>query len=164
MTFYHIIDNALNEEQIQEIKNFKWENAVIEKLFRPKNSQCVQPIIDIAAQYYDLSSLKYNEIWEQNNTRPSNWHFDKDELLAEAFDIEVFPLCSTIYYLEVGDDLVDGKLFIRDPETTEKHYIEPKTNRLVVFGPGVYHYVQEFTGRRHSFLCNPWSRIIGKFN
>ena len=85
MTFYHIIDNALSEEQIQEIKNFKWENAVIEKLFRPKNSQCVQPIIDIAAQYYDLSSLKYNEIWEQNNTRPSNWHFDKDELLAEEY-------------------------------------------------------------------------------
>tara|TARA_S200002703_G_scaffold31963_1_gene27930 strand:- start:187 stop:693 length:507 start_codon:yes stop_codon:yes gene_type:complete len=168
MSFYHIIDDALTEEQIKSIKNFQCSCGTLnlyefDCLFKLEDIECVHPILQIASQYFDLSAAKYYEIWEQDNDRPKGWHYDKDEYLADSGDLR-FPICSTIYYLEIGDDLVGGKLLMRDPDTFEKHYIEPKTNRLVVFGPGVSHFVDEFEGRRHSFLCNPWDKLLGQVN
>ena len=62
-----------------------------------------------------------------------------------------------VYYLIV-ENLDGGQLHVEDD------IITPKTNRLVIFSPGKYHYVQPFTGKRVSMLVNPWNRDLNKTN
>ena len=38
--------------------------------------------------------------------------------------------------------------------------ILPKTNRLVIFAPGIPHNVEDFTGERISMMVNPWNRVM----
>ena len=53
-------------------------------------------------------------------------------------------------------DLQGGKLEFEDGRK-----ITPKTNRLVVFGPGIRHNVEEnYIGDRISLALNPWPRPI----
>ena len=111
-------------------------------------------ILTIASKYFDFSKIVGYEFWGQNNTKPGTWHYDKDEKLYSKENKLVFPVCSTIYYLEVSD-LVGGSL-------VENDVITPKTNRLVLFPPGKYHAVEDFTGKRVSLLVNPWDHKITK--
>ena len=114
---------------------------------------CLQ-MIDIASKYYDLSSSIGYEFWTHNNSRPSeDWHYDKDEFLFNATGIYEYPLCSMVYY-PVVEDLKGGQLHL------ECDIITPKENRLVIFPPKTYHYVEPFKGNRISLLVNPWSKII----
>ena len=53
--------------------------------------------------------------------------------------------------LDVDDDLNGGLLNIEN-----NIFVKPKTNRFVLFSPGLLHGVEEFTGKRSSFLVNPW--------
>ena len=117
---------------------------------------CLQ-MIDIASKYYDLSSSIGYEFWTHNNSRPSeDWHYDKDEFLFNATGIYEYPLCSMVYY-PVVEDLKGGQLHL------ECDIITPKENRLVIFPPKTFHYVEPFTGKRVSLLINPWSKVLNKF-
>ena len=110
--------------------------------------------IDIASKYYDLSSSVGYEFWTHNNTRPSEgWHYDKDEFLFNATGIYEYPLCSMVYY-PVVEDLKGGQLHL------EYDIITPKENRLVIFPPKTYHYVEPFDGNRMSIILNSWSKIL----
>ena len=40
--------------------------------------------------------------------------------------------------------------------------ITPQENRLIVFSPGLYHGVQQFTGVRTSINVNPWNTQLYK--
>ena len=40
----------------------------------------------------------------------------------------------------------------------EDDIIIPKSNRLVIFDPGIYHSVEKFKGIRRTYLINPWNR------
>ena len=119
---------------------------------------CLQ-MIDIASKYYDLSSSIGYEFWTHNNTRPfgdsqkDGWHYDKDEFLFDANGTYDYPLCSIVYY-PVVQDLEGGQLHL------ECDIITPQENRLVIFPPKTYHYVQPFKGNRISLLVNPWSKIL----
>ena len=115
---------------------------------------CIE-ILTIASRYFDFSKIVGYEFWGQNNTKPGTWHYDKDEKLYSKKKELVFPVCSTIFYLEVSD-LVGGRLFV------ENDVITPRTNRLVLFPPGKYHTVEDFTGKRVSLLVNPWDHRITK--
>ena len=115
---------------------------------------CIE-ILTIASKYFDFSKIVGYEFWGQNNTKPGTWHYDKDEKLYSKKKELVFPVCSTIFYLEVSD-LVGGRLFV------ENDVITPRTNRLVLFPPGKYHTVEDFTGKRVSLLVNPWDHEITK--
>ena len=115
---------------------------------------CIE-ILTIASKYFDFSKIVGYEFWGQNNTKPGTWHYDKDEKLYSKKKELVFPVCSTIFYLEVSD-LVGGRLFV------ENDVITPRTNRLVLFPPGKYHAVENFTGKRVSLLVNPWDHRITK--
>jgi len=115
---------------------------------------CVK-FINIASNYFDLSSCVGYEFWTQNNTRPSEWHYDKDERLLEEKGILDYPLCSMVYYPFV-ENLEGGQLHI------ECDIITPRANRLVIFSPKTYHYVQPFSGKRISLLINPWSKVLNK--
>ena len=110
-------------------------------------------ILDITKNYYDLSDVVGYEFWGHNGTR-TGWHQDKDEALIFKTGELRFPLCSTVYYLEVSD-LEGGELVI-DHDVV----IKPKTNRLVIFPPAKFHGVNPFEGKRVSLLINPWSHPL----
>ena len=60
-------------------------------------------------------------------------------------------------YYPVVDNLEGGQLHL------ECDIITPKENRLVIFPPKTFHYVEPFTGKRVTLLINPWSKVLNKF-
>ena len=126
--------------------NERWYSLDEEHIFK---DFCVQ-MVNVASNFYDLTSCIGYEFWSQNNTRPQNWHIDQDEQLVAKTNQTRFPLCSMVYYVKVND-LKGGKLHIEDD------IITPKTNRLVVFSPQLNHCVVPFVGDRISLCVNPWS-------
>ena len=52
-----------------------------------------------------------------------------------------YPICTTCYYPYVADNVKDGRLCFENGTI-----VLPKTNRMVFFGPDVYHNVEPFTG------------------
>ena len=61
-----------------------------------------------------------------------------------------YPICSLIFYIEIKN-LKGGELILAGD------IIKPKSNRLVIFDPGLHHSVNEFKGIRKVFLVNPWT-------
>ena len=110
-------------------------------------------ILNITKNYYDLSDVIGYEFWGHNGTR-TPWHQDKDEKLIEKTGELSFPLCSTVYYLEVSN-LKGGELIIDNDLV-----VIPKTNRLVIFSPAKFHGVNPFEGKRVSLLVNPWNHPL----
>ncbi len=110
-------------------------------------------MIKKANYYINLTSCIGYEFWTQNNTKPRGRHQDKDEQLIARTGKLSFPLCSIIYY-PIVENLKGGQLNVDDA------IIIPKTNRLVMMSPGMWHSVEEFTGTRISFLINPWDKTL----
>ena len=142
-----VIDNFLDNSLI--IPSFIEEFKDIKEA-----PELVKTIMDKANNYFDLSELKYYEAWTHENTIPGGMHYDKDELLYAEGELK-FPLCSTVFYANVSDDIKGGKLLFEDGVT-----IEPKFNRLVIFSPGLRHGVEPFRGKRTSININPWEHKI----
>ena len=141
-----IVDNFLdNTSIISFIEEFKGIEEAPE---------LVKTILGKANDYFDLSKVKYYEAWTHANTIPGGMHYDKDEPLFAEGKLK-FPLCSTVFYANVSDDIRGGKLLFEDGVT-----IEPKFNRLVIFSPGLYHGVEPFRGKRTSININPWKHEI----
>lgn len=170
MPLYHVIDDALTNAQIDDVRNFSFDNVLdvhTEEegddyfIFSPGSVGVLRCMIDIASRFYDLSDTVCYEIWERINDRPYGWHYDKDEDLADQGKL-VFPLCTIVYYLDVGEDLHGGRFVVFDPIAYEKQYVEPRKNRLLIVDPGVFHCVERFVGDRHSIICNPWAKMYGK--
>ena len=151
-TFQNDSMKILNELEQPNI-NEKWYSLHEE---HPFDNFC-NSMIHIASQFVNLEECIGYEFWTQKNTRPSKWHYDKDEQLKGNENVVSFPLCSMVYYLIV-ENLDGGQLQVEDD------IITPKTNRLVIFSPGKYHYVQPYTGTRISMLVNPWNRVLNKSN
>ena len=141
-----VIDNFLDNTSIisciTEFKDIK------------EAPELVKTIMDKANNYFDLSELKYYEAWTHENTIPGGMHYDKDEPLFAEGKLN-FPLCSTVFYANVSDDIKGGKLLFEDGVT-----IQPKFNRLVIFSPGLRHGVEPFRGKRTSININPWEHKI----
>ncbi len=141
-----VIDDLFDDYSI--VQDFLQEADYIE--FAPK---MVKVILDKASNYFDLSKMRYYESWTHKNTKPLEWHYDKDEKLYKKGELR-FPLCSTVFYPTVSENLVGGKLVFENGVA-----VEPKINRLVVFAPGLYHAVQPFRGKRTSINTNPWIEL-----
>jgi len=115
------------------------------------NSYMCNTMKNYAIDIVDLRNTKGYEYWTHYNTKPTDMHQDKDEVAYLKHGISRFPTCSTVFYLEV-ENLVGGELvFDTGVEVT------PIVNRLVIFSPGLEHYVRDFTGHRVSIAVNPWS-------
>ena len=127
----------------------KWYSLDEDHIFR---DLCLQVMVK-AHRYVDLTSCIGYEMWTQNNTRPRSRHQDKDEQLENKTGKISFPLCSLIYYPLVKN-LRGGQLEV------DNAIITPKTNRLIIMGPGMWHSVREFSGNRISFLINPWNKTL----
>ena len=149
-TFRNDALGILKEDNLGDDLKDRWFDLNQEHQF---DNFCIE-LIKLASDFYDLSSCIGYEFWSQNNTRPSDWHYDKDEELGNQ-GIACFPLCSMVYYLVV-ENLQGGQLHLEDD------IITPKTDRLVIFPPGKYHMVDPFEGKRVSLLINPWNKSLNK--
>ena len=145
-----VIDNVLSEIPSIKLDNIYWHDL---KEDHEHKDFCLS-ILDITSQYVDLSSSVGYEFWSHNGTKPSGWHYDKDDILCVEEDVYNFPLCSTVYYSEVSK-LRGGELLLENDLV-----IIPKPNRLVIFAPGIYHTVKPYEGKRVSLLINPWSHPL----
>tara|TARA_R100000742_G_C4222822_1_gene46171 strand:+ start:110 stop:631 length:522 start_codon:yes stop_codon:yes gene_type:complete len=115
------------------------------------NRYMCDEILRHAGKYFNISNMVGYDYWSHTNTRPMQWHYDKDEIAYTSIGMTRYPICSTVFYLEV-EKLIDGKLqFKNGVEVT------PKENRLIVFSPGLYHGVEQFEGIRTSININPWN-------
>ena len=115
------------------------------------NSIVCDKLLSIAERYYsEIKDIRGYDFWAQYNTRPQEWHFDKDENAFLKYGIERFPICTIVYYLEV--DLQEGGTLIIEPGIK----IEPQANRMVLMAPGAYHFVEKYAGERIGININPW--------
>ena len=152
-----VIDDVLDSKSVSTICSHI-DQSTKHSIFYRKNDNhlhdnfCLS-MIDIASQFYDLSSFVGYEFWTRLNSCVGGWHQDKDEKLYDKKGIESYPLCSIIYYVHVKN-MTGGELLL-DTDT-----ILPKTNRMVIFAPGISHNVNEFTGDRICLLVNPWDKIV----
>lgn len=151
-----VIDNFLSIDKNKEVVNFftnhnasesRWFEGTLPNYLNSTSliSDCLKEV----SKYYDLSSMIGCEMWCHNNTRP-DWHYDKDEKLCEETQEIKTPLCSIVYYANVNN-LKDGRFL------TETVAVTPKTNRLIMFSPNIYHTVEEYTGNRLAIALNPWN-------
>ena len=116
-------------------------------------------LLKIASNYFDISFAAGYEAWTNINVRPGfsesyGWHQDKDERLYLSEGIIKFPICTLIYYPYIAGDITGGMLELKNETIT------PLRNRLVVFGPGLWHNVSLFSGKRISLVINPWAEKI----
>ena len=152
-----VIDDVLDAESVSKIKK-SIDESTRDPFFYTMNDNhlydnfCLA-MINIASDFYDLSSSVGYEFWTRLNRCVSDWHCDKDEKLYDEQKIVSYPLCTIIYYPHV-DNMRGGELLLGSDK------ILPKTNRLVIFAPGIPHNVESFTGDRISMMVNPWNRVM----
>jgi hypothetical protein len=113
--------------------------------------------------------------WWCNFNNTLRWHLDKDETLYYEQQKLSLPLFSTIYYPMVNCH--GGELLLHDPTcdpdrllsgAADPSYdptlineiirIPPRTNRLVLFSPGILHKINDFAGVRYSLAMNIWDK------
>lgn len=147
-----IQDNFISEKNKEDLnlceKDIKWYKR---NDYSHAYGNLCMTIINRAKLYFNIDNHCGYELWARSNTRPSGWHIDKDEMMCENNFGLSLPICSCIYYPYV--DVSDGGNLILECGTE----IVPKTNRLVIFSPNVYHNVDYFLGERVSILVNPWN-------
>ena len=152
-----VIDDVLDSESVSKIHE-SIDNSTRNPFFYKMDQNhlydnfCLA-MINIASKYYNLSSSVGYEFWTRLNTCVKGWHRDKDEKLFDEENILSFPICTMIYYPYV-DNMKGGELLLGSDK------ILPKTNRLVIFGAGIPHNVEDFTGNRISMMVNPWAKLI----
>ena len=152
-----VIDDVLDAESVSKIKE-SIDESTRDPFFYTMNDNhlydnfCLA-MINIASEFYDLSSSVGYEFWTRLNRCVSDWHCDKDEKLYDEQKVVSYPLCTIIYYPHV-DNMRGGELLLGSDK------ILPKTNRLVIFAPGIPHNVESFTGDRISMMVNPWNRVM----
>ena len=151
-----ILDNVLTYSQVKQIleDDIEYGNYFLQQ---KEDIECLIPLLDEAEKHFDFSKCIGYEVWRQKNPK-LGWHKDKDEYLHDQEKIDRYPICTLVYYLRV-EKILGGKLLIKDGPS-----IKPIQNRLVIFGPGIEHAVDEmFTvdGHRHSIIINPWDCEIG---
>ena len=159
-----------------DLSNFEgWSSGHIYSLSDcNERSDFIGKLLSLSSSYFNLDNCTGYECWTQLNGRPPEWHVDLDETRRISDKIIRLPICSMIYYLKV-DSLIGGELkishlavkdgiqeseYIKGIELSNvKPYdvITPKTNRLVMIPPGIYHKVETFKGERMSMIVNPWN-------
>lgn len=153
-----VFESALNCDQrdsISEFLNCQSDHCHIGNFFSLKEAVNFLPLLNKAAGSFEFFADDAFEVWCNVDTRPSGWHIDQHEAASKKGQ-SFRPICTFVYYLDVSNDLVGGRLCVFDELTQLKHYVKPKRNRLILFGPGMLHRVEHFKGRRRSLIINPW--------
>ena len=158
-----IIDNFFKDSRsLEKFKDITDTYPTEGKWIKSENiSTHTNTIFKTVSDYYSMDNVVGYEAWTHKNTRPSGnladgYHYDKDEYRYNLNKLLRFPVCSIVFYIEIKE-LIGGRLIIDDIAIT------PKTDRLIIFGPGQKHYVEKFTGSRYSININPWNRILEEY-
>jgi len=147
-----VLDDVFDEPTCRAIAAFDYGPE--ETWYELGANPVQEKILDICRQHFDLSQVVGYEMWR--NTKNPGRHLDKDEILFRAEGRHVFPECSAVYYASV-DGVAGGEFYTDDLRCL------PRTNRLLMFSPGIYHGVSAFTGRRIAVSLNPWrQRVHGR--
>lgn len=148
-----IEENELMLNHFLKNKINKWFDGNIETI--NNLNLPLQKILKIVNTHFDLSNMAGLECWSHINTHPG-WHVDFDD--AHMFKTQELktPICSIVYYAKINN-LIGGRLMTKSESYT------PKTNDIVVFGPGIMHNVENFTGERIIIAMNPWSYKIESY-
>jgi hypothetical protein len=153
----NLIPNILTDDENHQIINFfrqnpgsGWINLDMENI--KFGHFALKKILGIAGEYFDLSKTVGCECWSHFNTGPP-WHLDQDDELFHRTGEISTPLCSIVYYAKINN--LKGGDF-----KTRTESITPIQNSLLVFGPGIEHTIDEFTGDRVSISINPWDHTI----
>lgn len=152
-----VIDNVLTEEERIPVadyyrvkenseRGFQWFDKKIND--GVNENHFISKLLNLAHKCISLNEMVGFETWSHYNVAPK-WHYDKDEFIYQSTNKIVYPICSIVYYPLV-EDLVGGKFL------TKTESITPVTNRMLCFGPGIYHTVEEFTGTRITVAVSPW--------
>lgn len=154
MLKFIVLDEVLTTSERKSIVNYCYNNSnYVNNMDWYKIESATDwqlKLIDIASNYFELNDMIGIESWAHMNSRP-DWHIDQDEWAFSKGIIER-PICSIVFYPFV--DLVDGGDFV-----TEDKKISPKTNRALIFSPGIKHKVDAWNGQRISVAINPWNII-----
>jgi len=151
-----VADNVLDAQSLWEVQDYykpvssryiHWVDGTLKEMIELQSP--LSEILSIAACVFDLSNMSGVEQWAHDGTKP-DWHVDKDEVLFNRTGALATPLCSIVFYASVNS-LVGGKFMTDDVTVT------PKTNRMLAFGPGVHHGVEDFTGVRVAVAINAWA-------
>jgi len=158
-----VLDDIFDNEALSDFltKAIKYHADGAKWTYINNSDIYIKHLIDIADAYYDISKIVGYETWVHNSTRPEGdegdgWHYDRDELSYHVRKVFRFPIFSAVFYLKV-ENLIGGRILI------EEERIVPKQNRLVIFGPGHKHAVEEFSGDRVSIVINPWNRKLDQY-
>ena len=148
-----ILDDFLTDEELAEYQNICKEESFRYKVDSYDSFDLgSRKILAFAKQYYDFSNLHTVEMWTNYNQVTNVWHTDHDMQHFVTTQVERYPICSLVFYPYVA---CEGGVF-----ETETKIVEPKTNRIVCFGPGIKHHIKPFTGDRVSVAYNPWTHPI----
>jgi hypothetical protein len=141
-----ILDEVFDGDTMAAIAAFDYGDG--EKWYELGTNPVHEKILQISAAHFDLTSIVGYEMW-RNDSNPG-WHVDKDERMFLERKEYVYPQCSAVYYLH-AEDVSGGEFFTDDVRCF------PKTNRLVLFSPGIYHGVSAHIGKRTAVSINPWN-------
>jgi hypothetical protein len=151
-----IIDDALDDSTRNAILNIDYHANLWNSL---KQDDPINSILILCNKYFNLESMIGYEMWPGSDDAPPPplhaWrpefpmHYDKDENLFKEKNELSFPLCSIVYYPLIKN-LIGGEFYTNDMSVT------PKTNRLLIFSPGILHAVKPYQGLRKVVSVNPW--------
>ena len=153
-----ILDDVLSESGRHKVydKYSNRRNSISETWIDNESAdkQC-KKLLKIANKFINIKDASGFELWTHYNTKPG-FHYDKDEKHFANTGEFRFPLCTLLYYPYIDNNLIGGEFL------AEGIQIKPRTNRLVIFSPGLWHGVNEYTNDRFSLIINPWFTKIEK--
>tara|TARA_R110002012_G_scaffold190133_1_gene357692 strand:- start:1343 stop:1849 length:507 start_codon:yes stop_codon:yes gene_type:complete len=161
-----VIDDVFTKTQLEHFRekiNYSIKNEPVYKkgegwhsvYSKHDNEFMCSQLLAKVGKYFNLQNIQGYDYWTHTNTKPVEWHYDKDEI-AYLEGKDRYPVCSSVFYLEVCG-LVNGKLQFKNGVE-----VKPIENRLVIFSPRLYHGVEKFEGVRTSININPWNTKVYK--
>ena len=154
-----VIDEVLSfEERILLYTSFFSSKNCIPSFWKEKddllNYYPINKLLQISARHFDFNQFSGAEIWTHNLSAPG-FHYDKDESLYQKYGVNVFPLCTIVYYQEIssqGENLNNFKYSLSTQDTS----VIPKENRCVIMPPGLLHGSGGIGGIRKLIAISPW--------
>ena len=149
---YMVLDQVFDDPTRLAFLNFNYQGGP--KWYSMGNNPMHERTIDIARHFFDHNNLVGYEMW-RNSTHNfiPEWHVDRDERLAVQEKRYSLPICNIVYYPLVENLKQGGEFY------TDDIVITPKTNRLIIMSPGIFHGVKPYDNAIRSVVAiNPWER------
>jgi hypothetical protein len=144
-----MLDGVFDDAIVGALRDFEYSQG--ERWYDMGESPLHEKILDICRSHFDLDGVIGYEMW-RNSSNPGR-HVDKNETLYREKGELDLPQCSAVYYAEVTN-LVGGEFY------TDTMRCFPRTNRLLLFSPGIAHAVAPFVGTRFAISINPWRHKV----